>query len=97
MRVWRLMCLLCASGWGGAQTPHLTIDAGTPVSTVSSTLYGLMTEEINFSYDGGLYAEIVRNRTFSTSWPQFGRAVRVRSSNLLSSARPPKDGSRWLV
>jgi alpha-N-arabinofuranosidase len=27
-------------------------------------LYGLMTEEINYSYDGGLYAEIVRNRTF---------------------------------
>jgi alpha-N-arabinofuranosidase len=26
--------------------------------------YGLMTEEINFSYDGGLYAELIRNRTF---------------------------------
>ena len=23
-----------------------------------------MTEEINFSYDGGLYAELIRNRTF---------------------------------
>ena len=30
---------------------------------VSPTLYGLMTEEINYSYDGGLYAEMVRNRT----------------------------------
>ncbi|MGA8309255.1 MAG: alpha-L-arabinofuranosidase C-terminal domain-containing protein [Terriglobales bacterium] len=27
-------------------------------------LYGLMTEEINYSYDGGLYAELVRNRAF---------------------------------
>ncbi len=27
-------------------------------------LYGLMTEEINYSYDGGLYAEMVRNRSF---------------------------------
>jgi len=27
-------------------------------------LYGLMTEEINYSYDGGIYAERVRNRTF---------------------------------
>ena len=35
--------------------------AGLPVSP---TLYGLMTEEINFSYDGGLYAELVRNRVF---------------------------------
>jgi alpha-N-arabinofuranosidase len=27
-------------------------------------LYGLMTEEITFSYDGGLYAELVSNRAF---------------------------------
>ncbi|QNI32705.1 alpha-N-arabinofuranosidase [Alloacidobacterium dinghuense] len=42
----------------------LTIQVDKPVSKVSPTLYGLMTEEINFSYDGGLYAEMVRNRTF---------------------------------
>ena len=27
-----------------------------------------MTEEINYSYDGGLYAELVRNRTFRSDW-----------------------------
>jgi alpha-N-arabinofuranosidase len=27
-------------------------------------MYGLMTEEINHSYDGGLYAELIRNRAF---------------------------------
>src|ERR1700759_2855139 len=42
----------------------LTIQVDRPVSKVSPTLYGLMTEEINYSYDGGLYAEMVRNRTF---------------------------------
>jgi alpha-N-arabinofuranosidase len=46
----------------------LTIHADQPVSKVSPTLYGLMTEEINFSYDGGLYAEMVRNRTFGNDW-----------------------------
>ena len=35
---------------------------------VSPTLYGLMTEEINFSYDGGLYAELVRDRTIGADW-----------------------------
>jgi alpha-N-arabinofuranosidase len=30
----------------------------------SPLLHGLMTEEINYSYDGGLYAELVRDRTF---------------------------------
>jgi alpha-N-arabinofuranosidase len=42
----------------------LTIHMNKAVSKVSPTLYGLMTEEINYSYDGGLHAELVRNRTF---------------------------------
>jgi len=50
------------------QPAVLTIHADQPVSAVSPTLYGLMTEEINYSYDGGLYAEMVRNRTFYGDW-----------------------------
>jgi alpha-L-arabinofuranosidase len=46
-----------------AQTT-VRIDLAKPGLPVSPTLYGLMTEEINFSYDGGLYAELVRNRAF---------------------------------
>jgi alpha-L-arabinofuranosidase len=46
----------------------LTIHPDQPISAVSPTLYGLMTEEINYSYDGGLYAEMVRNRTFRGDW-----------------------------
>jgi len=42
----------------------LTIDAATPGHAVSPLLYGLMTEEINHSFDGGLYGELIQNRTF---------------------------------
>ena len=42
----------------------LQIKADQVAARVSPRLYGLMTEEINFSYEGGLYAESVRNRTF---------------------------------
>jgi alpha-L-arabinofuranosidase len=45
-----------------AQAPSLTVDVNHPTAKVSPTLYGLMTEEINHSYDGGLYAELVRDR-----------------------------------
>ena len=44
--------------------PVLEIDFQAPTTAVSPTLHGLMTEEINFSYDGGLYAELIRNRVF---------------------------------
>jgi alpha-N-arabinofuranosidase len=59
-----------SAGLVSAQAPPavLTIHSDQPVSKVSPTLYGLMTEEINFSYDGGLYAEMIRNRTFRSSW-----------------------------
>jgi alpha-L-arabinofuranosidase len=45
----------------------LTVDTAKPIAGVSPTLYGIMTEEINYSYDGGLYAELVSNRTFQTN------------------------------
>src|ERR1700689_401371 len=45
----------------------LRIDPSKPIAKVSPTLYGIMSEEINYSYDGGLYAELVNNRTFQTN------------------------------
>jgi alpha-N-arabinofuranosidase len=47
---------------------NLSIEVNQPKAAVSRTLYGLMTEEINYSYDGGIYAELVRNRTFRSDW-----------------------------
>ncbi len=46
-----------------AQKPSLTIQVDHPTVKVSPMLYGLMTEEINYSYDGGIYGELVRDRT----------------------------------
>lgn len=48
----------------GAAEATLTIEAGQAAGKVSPMHYGLMTEEINYCYDGGLYAELVRNRAF---------------------------------
>src|SRR5664279_2667943 len=62
----------CVLGGGAAgllpaqsapETPVLKIEAGKPGPAVNLR-YGMMTEEINFSYDGGLYGELVRNRSF---------------------------------
>jgi alpha-N-arabinofuranosidase len=47
-----------------AAGPSITIDTASPSGKVSPLFYGLMTEEINHAYDGGLYAELVRNRAF---------------------------------
>lgn len=41
---------------------QLTIQADKPGVKISPIFYGLMTEEINHAFDGGLYAELVSNR-----------------------------------
>jgi alpha-L-arabinofuranosidase len=54
--------ILAFTGGVVAQTPSLSIELNHPIAKVSPLLYGLMTEEINYSYDGGLYPELVRDR-----------------------------------
>jgi alpha-L-arabinofuranosidase len=47
-----------------AEKTALVVDVDQSAGKVSPIHYGLMTEEINHSYDGGLYAELVQNRAF---------------------------------
>jgi alpha-N-arabinofuranosidase len=47
---------------------HLDVDTGVVARPASAGLYGLMTEEINHSYEGGLYAELISNGTFRGNW-----------------------------
>ncbi len=46
-----------------AQTT-MTIDASRPGADISKDLYGVFFEEINHAVEGGLYAELIRNRGF---------------------------------
>jgi alpha-N-arabinofuranosidase len=64
--------VLAASGSVIAQGPaKIAIQVDKPLHPVSPTLYGMMTEEINYSYDGGLYPEMVKNRTLrDPNWNQ---------------------------
>ncbi len=74
-------------------TPTLQIKADQVTARVSPMLYGLMTEEINYSYEGGLYGELVRNRTFKANptnavyWSTYGNAaISLDTNNPLNSA-----------
>jgi alpha-N-arabinofuranosidase len=65
---WMLRFLLTlAAGSAGAQNISLDVDLSQTIGKVGPLHFGLMTEEINHSYDGGLYAELVRNRNFMDS------------------------------
>jgi alpha-L-arabinofuranosidase len=55
-----------------AAPAKLEINLGASGPAIPANFYGLMTEEINYSYDGGLFAELIRNRTFQD--PPAGQA-----------------------
>lgn len=92
--VWCATALLSLQGGmiAGAQTTSaapdaakLSIDANEIVHPVSPMLYGLMTEEINHSYEGGLYAELISNRTFRSDWAGLQRWELVRHGSAEAS------------
>ena len=64
LTVLSLFIAMPALSQSSRNSASLDIEIQKPIHKVSPMLYGLMTEEINYSYDGGLYAELVRNRVF---------------------------------
>ena len=68
---WTAACFLIGVTSLFAQnTATITLDLEHPKGKVSPALYGLMTEEINYSYEGGLYAQLIRTPEFVPGWDQ---------------------------
>jgi alpha-L-arabinofuranosidase len=70
---------------GAGKQYHLTIHARQPGATVQPTMYGVFFEDINFGADGGLYAELIKNRSFEfpqtlMAWKTFGK-VEIRTDD----------------
>ena len=61
----------------GAANNTFDIDLKKTGAPIQSTMYGIFFEDINFAADGGLYAELVKNRSFEfpnalQGWKIFG-------------------------
>jgi alpha-N-arabinofuranosidase len=68
-----LVILFILSPFVIAQQPvEITLQAGKPVCDIQPTMWGVFFEDINFAADGGIYAELVKNRSFEFSLPLMG-------------------------
>ena len=76
MKLRLLSCTLLMTGALTVQAQHV-MDVNTKKlgATVQSTMYGLFFEDINFAADGGLYGELVKNRSFEFAQPYMGWRV----------------------
>ena len=64
MKLFVCSLALCGAMYANAQTHVLDINAKKPGAAVQKTMYGIFFEDINYAADGGLYAEMVKNRSF---------------------------------
>lgn len=86
-----LLSAFLAGAVGVSAQVTVELDAARPGPQVSPMLYGIFYEDINHAADGGLYAELVRNRSFEDNadepehWRAKGNAVlRLTSKGLLN-------------
>lgn len=75
-----LSCIIAASSLLGAYAQTHTFDVNTKKvgAKVQPTMYGIFFEDINYAADGGLYGELVKNRSFEFTdalmgWKAFGK------------------------
>lgn len=63
---------MISSHWVNAQKTNLIVNAATTITKIQPTMYGVFFEDINFAADGGLYAEMIKNRSFEFETPLLG-------------------------
>jgi len=79
-----------------ASTPELDIAADRVKARINPHMYGLMTEEINFAYEGGLYGELIRNRSFKAEAGYAYRAEEPVYWSTVGAAEIVLDGNNKL-
>src|SRR3974390_704838 len=58
----------------------VNVDVTHPGNAISPQMFGIFFEDINFAADGGLYPELVKNRSFEFDKPLTGRHEILRFS-----------------
>ncbi|MBE7173237.1 MAG: alpha-L-arabinofuranosidase [Williamsia sp.] len=87
------VCLLTATMDGRSQTGDaLVVKANEIKSPIQPTMWGIFFEDINMGADGGLYAELVKNRSFEFQRPMMGWKVlgkpKTEGDFLVENRRP---------
>lgn len=77
--------LLFSFAMGMQAQRTMTVNVAKPVAEIQPEMYGIFFEDINFGADGGLYGELIKNRSFEfpqpfTGWVPFGD-VKILNEN----------------
>ena len=72
-----VICFACYS-----QSPiNITINASKDLGKINPNMYGVFFEDINLGADGGIYAELIKNRSFEFFKPLMGWTISRKQPN----------------
>ncbi len=66
------LLIVHASAQEPSAAPPITVDVSKAGAPIQPTMWGIFFEDINMAADGGLYAELVKNRSFEFNAPLMG-------------------------
>ncbi|RAV99139.1 alpha-L-arabinofuranosidase [Pseudochryseolinea flava] len=58
--------------WYSYGQSKITVNTDKPIAEIQPTMWGIFFEDINLGADGGLYAELIKNRSFEFYSPMMG-------------------------
>ena len=83
------------------QTGDIIVNAANKIAEVQPTMWGVFFEDINLGADGGMYAELVKNRSFEFSrplmgWKQEGKQAKEGSFLVINRGLAAEKNPRFL-
>ena len=94
-----LACFITACNLSTRAQVNIDVNVVQKGIEISPELYGIFYEDINFASDGGLYAELIRNRSFeyNTEQPDFWKAEGANISLVEDNSKfnTPKKPAPW--
>lgn len=96
--IWILSGIILTLTIQACAEPRIIVDASKPKALISPTMWGIFLEDINFGGDGGLYAELVKNRSFEFTdgmmgWSKIAKrgargVISIRDANPFEEVNP---------
>ena len=97
--LWPIAALLIGGGAVAQEPATFTVHADKPGAAVPRSSYGIFFEEVNNANDGGLYAELIQNRSFDAALPpeRFRPPLSPSPNPLSNRFRCPDPKSEFLA
>jgi hypothetical protein len=90
IRLLILALLAISVAYAQSQQPNeIIVKAGQEIAPVQPTMWGIFFEDINLGADGGIYAELVKNRSFEFGKPPSLTVSPVENSITINGNKLP--------